>query len=444
MGEIADAGQAPTLPRPEDLRIGTLGKCAVASPFAGRGKEFVTDRDRVLVCSDAASAERALAAGRSLPSFEAAGPRARIFFAPDDTSCGIVTCGGLCPGLNDVIRSIVLTLNHGYGVRRVLGFCYGYAGLSANRFREPLLLDPGMVESIHTRGGTLLGTSRGPQDLGEMVDTLVNWRVSILFCVGGDGTLRGASALAGELARRKLRIAVIGVPKTIDNDLAWIERSFGFSTAVGEAREVIYAAHAEAQAAWNGIGLVKLMGRRSGFIAAYATLASGDVNYCLVPEVPFSLDGGLLDVLCQRLSSRHHAVIVVAEGAGQEHIQARNEAGRDASGNVQLREIGLFLRDRIAQHMRRRGIPVSIKYIDPSYTIRSLPANSMDSSFCLILGQHAVHAGMAGRTDMLVGYWNGRFTHVPIALATAHRKQLDPDGEVWQRVLGATGQPSRL
>jgi 6-phosphofructokinase 1 len=380
-----------------------------------------------------------------VPSFEAAGPREKLFFSPGEISCGIVTCGGLCPGVNDVIRSIVLTLTHRYGVHRILGFRYGYAGLSSNSFREPVFFEPAQVADAHLHGGTLLGTSRGPQDLGEMVDSLCSWGVSVLFVIGGDGTMRGASALCAEIARRHLKIAVVGVPKTIDNDLLWVERSFGFSTAVDEARTVLAGAHAEAQSAWNGIGLVKLMGRHSGFIAAYATLSSGDVNFCLVPEVPFTLDGagGFLEALEKRLTTRHHALVVVAEGAGQELIDSPGER-RDASGNLKLEDVGVFLKQRLAAHFQTRGLPFTIKYIDPSYTIRSQGANSLDSSFCLILGQHAVHAGMAGRTDMMVGFWNHRFTHVPLPRVTAGRKQLDPHGETWQRVLGATGQPASL
>lgn len=430
----------------KELEIRRLGPCSVPSPFLGLDKGFVEDADRILAYSDISTVEQLTATGSPLPSFAIAGPRTQIYFRPEETTCALVTCGGLCPGLNDVIRSVVLTLNHGYGVRRILGFRYGYAGLSPHGFSEPMLLDPASVEHIHMHGGTLLGSSRGPQDVGEMVDTLLNWRVRILFTIGGDGTLRGASALVEEITRRNLKIAVIGIPKTIDNDLAWIERSFGFSTAVSEARSAIAAAHAEARAAWNGIGLVKLMGRHSGFITAYATLASGDVNFCLIPEVSFSLEGGFLDILHERLNARHHAVIVVAEGAGQELIEAETdgEPERDASGNLQLKEIGFFLRERIETYLKGRGMPMSIKYIDPSYMIRSLPANSMDSGFCLILGQHAVHAGMAGCTDMLIGYWNDRFTLVPMNLATGQRKQIDPQGEIWQRVLGTTGQPVRM
>lgn len=276
-----------------------------------------------------------------------------------------------------------------------------------------------------------------------MVDTLMAHRVSVLFAIGGDGTLRGASALHAEIARRGLTIGVIGVPKTIDNDLEWIDRSFGFATAVDEAQRTLVAAHQEARGAWNGIGLVKLMGREAGFIAAHATLANCDVNFCLVPEVPFALEGrnGFLRALERRLDEKHHAVIVVAEGAGQQLIQQAGDVQRDESGNIRLKDIGVFLKDHMGRYLKERKGRSTIKYIDPSYSIRSLPANSIDAEFCLVLGQHAVHAGMAGRTNIIVGYWNQRFTHVPIPLVVSARRQLDPSGDTWQRVLEATGQP---
>ncbi len=431
------------LPDPEELVISQLRPAEYVSPLAVRGTTFVDDADRVVLAARTRQLDRCRAAGKEVPSFEPAGPRERIAFNTHDLACGIVTCGGLCPGINDVIRSIVLTLTYAYGVRHIIGYRYGYAGLAANPPSEPVLLHPERVENTHLHGGTLLGSSRGPQDLGAMIDTLARSGVGILFAIGGDGTLRGASALSAEIARRGLKIGVIGVPKTIDNDLLWTERSFGFSTAVEEARKVIAAAHAEARGAWNGVGIVKLMGRHSGFITAHATLASGDVNFCLVPEVPFILagQGGFLEALENRLAARHHAVVAVAEGAGQEMIEQASAQERDASGNVRLRDIGSYLRERIEQHLAARSIPTTVKYIDPSYTIRSLPANSMDSAFCLVLGQHAVHAGVAGRTDMMVGYWNHNFTHVPLRLVAGKRKQLDPNGDVWKRVLATTGQP---
>jgi len=422
-------------PTEADLEVKRLGECRHASPLAH--EPFVEDTRRVLLTSEVVDL-----GATAPPSFEPAGPRRRIFFAPQRLTCGILTCGGLCPGLNNVVRAIVLRLAYGYQVHRIYGFRYGYAGLADPERHEPCVLVPEFVEHLHERGGTVLGSSRGPQDLGRMVDTLVRLDVGLLFVIGGDGGLRGASALAGEIARRGLSIGVVGVPKTIDNDLQWTWRSFGFETAVDAARTVLAAAHEEARGAWNGIGLVKLMGRHSGFIAANATLASGDVNFCLVPEVPVELEGpsGLLAALEGRLADKHHALIVVAEGAGQNLMADGGTPARDASGNVKLKDIGTFLRDRIVAHLAEKRLDGVVRYIDPSYVIRSMPTNSFDSQLCLALGQHAVHAGMAGRTDVLVGVWNQRFTHVPIPVAVAARRQLDPRGELWHGVLESTGQ----
>ena len=406
------------LPTAAELTVSRLGEASRRSPLRG-DDTFVDEETRIYVASatDETGTDDPGGTGERA-SFEAAGPRERLFFDPAGVSCGIVTCGGLCPGVNDVVRSLVLTAHHRYGVKRVVGFRYGYAGLAADKLAEPVMLDLDDVTYAHRHGGTLLGSSRGPQDVGEMADTLVGWDIDILFCIGGDGTLRGANALAHEVRRRRLPISIIGIPKTIDNDLPWSQRSFGFMTAVEAARAVVDAAHTEAAGAYNGVGLVKLMGRYAGSIAAAATLASGDVNFCLVPEVPFTLEGegGLLDLVDRRLEQRHHALIVAAEGAGQDLFDANVDPGLDASGNRRLMDIGALLKDAIARHHRHRGTKVEIKYIDPSYTIRGLPANSLDSGFCLILGQHAVHAAMAGRTDMMVGFWNNAFTHVPLAL----------------------------
>jgi 6-phosphofructokinase 1 len=402
----------------------------------------VDNSERVLACRSLAELAASKDAGEMPPSFERAGPRQTIFYGPRGLICGIVTCGGLCPGLNDVIRSIVLTLTHAYGVKRVLGFRYGYEGLSEASQYDPIELTPEAVGKIHEHGGTILGSSRGPQDPAEMVQVLQQWGVSILFAIGGDGTLRGASAIAQEALKQELPISVIGIPKTIDNDLEWIVQSFGFSTAVEEARRNIFSAHTEAMGALGGIGLLKLMGRHSGFIAAAATLSCPDVNYCLVPEVPFKMegDGGFLACLERRLAERRHAVVVVAEGAAQDILQDPANQERDASGNLRLKDVGLFLRDRMKQYLSEKCVDFAIKYIDPSYAIRSLPANALDSQYCLQLGQRAVHAGMTGRTDMLVGYWNTHFTHVPIYLAVAERKMIDPQESLWQSVLETTGQ----
>jgi 6-phosphofructokinase 1 len=424
--------------RPIDFTIERLGDCRVASPMSG--VRFVGDEDRVLFASTLRGLESSTGGG--IPSsMEAAGPRERIFFQPDDLACGIVTCGGLCPGLNDVIRSIVISLHHHYGVSKVYGFRFGYEGLVRGVGRPPLQLTPASVNGIHAYGGSILGSSRGPHDPVEMVATLKHLGIGILFAIGGDGTLRGAEAIGREALRQGLRLAVIGVPKTIDNDVSYVQKTFGFETAVTEARRATSAANTEAESAHNGIGLVKLMGRDSGFIAAYTVLVDGHVNFCLVPEVPLALDP-FLSALQVRLERRAHAVVVVAEGAGQDLVGTSPD--RDASGNVKYGDIGLFLRDAIKRHFQSIGVPVTIKYIDPSYAIRSVRATAHDSAFCLLLGHSAVHAGMTGRTNMVVGFWNHQFTHVPIALAVSERKKIDPDGVLWSSVLASTGQPRNM
>lgn len=431
---------------PAELKVQCLGERTHASPLnlstvAGDEiADYVPDRARVLVQGE-------LLEGESLDTslcFEKAGPRETIFFDPHCTRAAIVTCGGLCPGLNNVIRSIVLELHHKYRVREVLGFRYGYQGLGPNAL--PVLhLTPDVVRDIHKTGGSILGTSRGAESVATMVDTLQKLGVDILFTLGGDGTLKGCHAIHEEIERRGLKISVVGVPKTIDNDVNFVDKTFGFDTAVEVARMAIDGAHTEAASALNGVGLVKVMGRDSGFIAAHATLASLEVNYCLIPEVRFDLAGpnGLLADLQKRLDARHHALIVIAEGCSK--ALADDDAERDASGNLSYQnadiDIGPKLRDAIVKHFKAIGMPVTLKYIDPSYMIRSVPANGNDSIFCDMLARHAVHGGMAGKTDIVIGRWHGLFTHVPIAIATATRKQIDPDSGLWLAVTETTGQP---
>ena len=419
-----------------DFTIARLGACQVPSPMTG--VRFIDDDERVLYHARLEGLKPFLDRGADPPALECAGPRRLLHFDPRTLACGIVTCGGLCPGLNDVIRAIVLSLYHHYGVRTVHGFRFGFEGLVARHGHEPLQLTPDRVGRINELGGSMLGSSRGPQDPAEMVARLVELEIGILFTIGGDGTLRGAQAISEEAARRGVPLSVIGIPKTIDNDVSYVQKTFGFETAVTEARRATYAANTEAEAARNGIGLVKLMGRDSGFIAAYSVLVDGQVNFCLVPEVPFTLDG-LLTALRARLERRGHAVIVVAEGAGQDLLAASGE--RDASGNVKYGDIGLVLRDAIKDHFKRAGMEISLKYIDPSYIIRSMPATPHDSAFCLLLGHSAVHAGMSGRTNMVVGFWNHQFTHVPISLAVSARKKIDPESVLWSSVIASTGQP---
>jgi 6-phosphofructokinase 1 len=422
-----------------DFETDGLGECKFVSPF--RAIRFMDASKRLLFRTDIDELREQLRAGVDPPAFELAGPRERIYFNPATLRCGIVTCGGLCPGLNDVIRSIVFCLHEKYGVPTVYGFRFGYEGLVERTALTPIQLTTRRVSQIHEVGGTVLGSSRGPQPVDEMVDTLERLGIQLLFTIGGDGTLRGAHSIVEEIRRRGLKIAVVGVPKTIDNDISFIDMSFGFDTAVEAARQATRAAYVEASCYRSGIGLVKLMGRDSGFIASFATLADTQVGLCLIPEIRFSTDG-VIRAAEQRIKRDGSVVIVVAEGAGQSLLA--EVAEWDASGNRRHGDIGVFLRDEIRETFGAQGMTVNVKYIDPSYMIRSLPANARDSNFCLRLGHAAVHAGMAGKTDTVIGSWRRRLTHVPIPLAVSSRKKVDTDGYLWQTVLSVTGQADDL
>ncbi len=376
---------------------------------------------------------------------EKAGPREDIYFDPAKVHAGIVTCGGLCPGLNDVIRSIVMTLWYRYGAKRISGIMYGYRGF-LSRYNLPVMeLTPEVVSKIHSLGGTILGSSRGYGDfVTEIVDSLERMNINMLFTIGGDGTQKGALDISEEIKRRGLKVSVVGIPKTIDNDLKFVESSFGFQTAVSRAVDAVSCAHVEAHDGVNGIGIVKVMGRESGFIAANTALAINDVNYVLIPEVRFDLEGenGLFANLERRLAQRNHAVILVAEGAGQEFMKVSDAS--DSSGNIQLNDIGIYLKERISEYFKGKGVEINLKYIDPSYMIRSAPANSNDSIYCTKLGTYSVHAAMAGKTEMIISLMHSNFVHIPISLAVSGRKRIDPHHELWRDVTEATGQPLLL
>jgi 6-phosphofructokinase 1 len=426
------------------FEIRKLGPARVPSPLnLGGAASYVKDDEAVLYDIEV---EHMNDMG-SLPpprTLEKAGPREMLFFAPRRVRAAIVTCGGLCPGLNDVIRALVMTLWKHYGVRQIIGIRYGYRGLLPDAPWEPMHLNPEIVARIHRQGGTILGTARGGgEQTSRIVDTLQQMGVDLLFTVGGDGTQKGAARIAEELLRRDLPITVVGIPKTIDNDLSFVEKSFGFETAVTEAMRAVEGALTEAEDAINGVGLVKVMGRESGFIAAHAALASNDVDFVLVPEVPFDLEGdnGLLEHLHQRIARKGHVLILAAEGAGQSYVE---QSGQDAGGNRKLGDIGPFLRKSISRHFEALGIEISMKYIDPSYTIRSQPACASDSIYCARLGANAVHAAMSGRTACLVGRVNNRLVHVPIGAASERRNRVDPDGPLWRDVINDTGQPLML
>jgi 6-phosphofructokinase 1 len=428
-----------------DLEIAMLGVPSVVSPLAsGRVQRrtslhWVDRDDRVLFDDTLATADGRAVPIADLPALEPGGPRSHLYFDPRSVRAGIVSCGGLCPGINDVIRGLVLQLSS-YGIRSALGYRNGYRGLVPPMSEEPLVLTSASVRGIDRQGGTVLGTSRGSQDPDAMVDTLIRHRLNVLFVIGGDGTLRGAASIADAARARGAEIAVVGIPKTIDNDIRYIDHSFGFQTAFTRAAESIRAAHIEAASTPDGVGLVKLMGRHSGFIACYASLACHDVDAVLIPEVPFTLDGpgGVLDYVRRKVEQQGHCVVVLAEGAGQELVPS---SGTDASGNARLADIGGFLRERMKDDFAAHDRDLTLRYVDPGYAIRSVPANGYDGVFCTRLAHAAVHAALSGRTEMIVGQWHGRFVHLPISLVTRGRNVVDPEGDLWLALLEATGQP---
>jgi len=426
--------------------ISTIGEPKIISPIVREegnalSQNFISNDERILINIGANTLAEMLASGQTLPSLELAGPREKIYFDPSKLRCALVTCGGLCPGLNDIIRAVVLELHHHYGVLNIYGIRYGLEGFISEHGHDVIDLTPKSVAQILNMGGSILGSSRGPQDIEAIVDSLERMNIGILFMIGGDGTLMAASRIVDGISDRGLKISVIGIPKTIDNDIHMVSRSFGFDTAVEVATAAIRGAHNEALAYPNGIGLLKLMGRHSGFIASTAALAQQDVNFVLIPEIDFDLEGpnGILTKLEKRLALRKHAVIVVAEGAGQKFFDDFGDE-QDASGNLKLKDIGMFLKNSIASYFKKKRIAISLKYIDPSYLIRSLPANANDSVFCGFLGRDAVHAGMAGKTRLILAHWNNHYVHVPMELSGGKRKQVSPGGKHWRTVLEATGQ----
>ena len=432
-----------------DFSIEELGKCNNKSPITmstTKGDNlanYVTDEQFIRLDVDTKPGLQESIEQKHL--LQCAGPREKIYFAPAHVHAGIVTCGGLCPGLNDVIRAIVRCLWYRYGVRRISGIQYGYKGFLPEYQYGVIPLNPDVVDDIHKLGGTYLGSARGGgKEVEKIVDTMEQLNMNMLFTIGGDGTQHGNLEIAKEIEKRKLKIAMVGIPKTVDNDFALIQKSFGFDTAVDKAVEVVAAAHMEACSAINGIGLVKVMGRDSGFIAAHTALASHEVNFVLIPEVPFNLEGynGFLTHLEKRLASRGHAAIIIAEGAMQEQLQTEKKL--DAGGNVKLVDVGIYLKDRITKYFAEKKIEINLKYIDPSYVIRSAPANTADSIYCERLGNAAVHAAMSGKTKLIIGLVNNEFVHLPISVVITHRSKVDPEGNLWRDTVEATRQPALM
>lgn len=416
-----------------DMQTLEEDECVV--PLADHG--VFIEESRVVLADPIVSMDGAGPA-TGLTAYKQGGPRETVFFSSDSVKAAIVTCGGLCPGLNTVVKELVNCLRSQYGVEEVFGVKHGYMGFYSSEWVSLTLDD---VATIHRQGGSMLGSSRGGHDTTKICDALQEAGVNLVFTIGGDGTMRGSQAIAEEFMRRKAHTVVAHVPKTIDNDIPLLDCTFGFGTAVQEATRAIYVARDEAVAYPNGVGLVNLMGRNSGFIAAHATIAARGVDVCLVPEVPFDLEGehGLLRYIESKIAQQGHCVIVVAEGAGQEHLA--DDTGTDLSGNANLADIGLFLKGRIGEHMKSVDKPASLKYVDPTYMVRATPATAADNIMCLQLAHDAVHGAFAGYTNFMAGRVNGRSVYIPLSAATGKR-MIEPNGNFWQQLVYSTGQPN--
>ena len=429
-----------------DFTIEELGPRNIKSPITMSKRKgdfianYVSDEEFIIYNTSARLGEQVPLERSQV--LEKAGPREMIYFMPEHVHAGIVTCGGLCPGINDVIRSIVRCLWYHYRVRRITGIRYGYRGFLPEYSFATMELTLDNVDMIHKVGGTVLGSSRGGgKEVEKIVDAIEQLNLNILFTIGGDGTQRGSLDIADEIARRHLKISCIGIPKTVDNDFSFIQKSFGFDTAVARAVEAVASAHMEASSQPNGIGLVRLMGRESGFIAAHTALASHEVNFVLIPEVPFDLEGpnSFLEHLERRLVRRKHAVIIVAEGAMQEKLLKEHKT--DAGGNLIMADVGPYLRGEIEKYFKKIGLEITLKYFDPSYQVRSAVAVPVDSIYCDRLGNAAVHAAMAGKTKLVIGLVNNEFVHLPIKAAVSRRSHIDPESSLWRDCLDATHQP---
>ncbi|MEW5303819.1 MAG: hypothetical protein WDW36_006474 [Sanguina aurantia] len=365
------------------------------------------------------------------------GPRKTIYLDPKKVCAAVVTCGGLCPGLNDVVQNIVYTLaDYGVPEDNILGIRYGLRGFY-ERDAKPITLTRSLVDGIQLKGGTMLGTSRGGANIREIVRRIDLWGLNMVFVVGGNGGNAAAHAIQEECEAQGVICSVVGVPKSIDNDILLIDRCFGFETAVEEAQRALLAAKVEASSARNGLGVVKLMGRQSGFIAMQASMASGVVDICLIPEISFNLEK-VCEHVARCIEAKGHCVVCLAEGAGQDLIQDSTSLGTDQSGNPILEDIGLFLKNKFKEFFKGEA---DIKYIDPTYMIRAIPTTSNDRIYCKVLGQGAVHGAFAGFTDITVGLISTHYVYLPIPTIIQAPRKVNPKGRRWNRLITGINQP---
>jgi phosphofructokinase-like protein len=328
---------------------------------------------------------------------------------------GVLTGGGDCPGLNAVIRAVV---RKGVGVHGYdfIGYRDGWKGPL-----EGLTMPLGVpeVRGILPRGGTILGSSRtNPFKIEGGVDrikqNLAEQGVDALIAIGGEDTLGVATKL------HELGVHVVGVPKTIDNDLNATDYTFGFDTAVNIAMEAIDRLHTTAESHHRAL-IVEVMGRHAGWIALHAGLAGG-ANVILIPEQPFSIEK-VCDYVESRFQSHYAPILVVAEGAVPiEGQQALGSRGVDAFGHARLGGIGEWLAGQIETRTGKEARTTVLGHIQRGGT-----PTAFDRVLATRFGLHAVDAVAAGDWGQMVALRGTDIVRVPLAEATAVLKTVSPE-----------------
>ncbi|MGA7341196.1 MAG: 6-phosphofructokinase [Terracidiphilus sp.] len=409
---------------------------------------------------------------------------------------GILVSGGIAPGINAVIDGIVLrhSLYHARQCARgrrhsieILGYREGFKGLLRPGV-HPQRLNSAAIRGVVEIGGSYLGTSRadellpgtGPNrnaKLEAAIGRLQNDGVHILYVIGGDGSMSCAHALWHYARRKGYELSVVGIPKAMDNDILWVWQSFGFLSAVEEARQAILHMHTEVSSNPR-VGIVQLFGSDSGFIASHAGYSTA-CDLVLIPEDPMTMDD-IVTHISERLTDRFgngqdiagpYALVVMAETAlpadarkyiddprvglsegkrgEKEALKSFLDNGRRVRGQTpdELRTAGLkivsrVLQDRIQQELEPREYWRDFRVItnEPRHLIRSIPPSVTDVIFGERLGALAVDNAMAGYTDFMVSQWLTEFVLVPLPLVVLGRKRVPTNGIFWKSVLSKTGQ----
>jgi 6-phosphofructokinase 1 len=450
-------------------------------------------------------------------TFAEAGPRNMLRFPGHHKKLlkvGVLVSGGIAPGINAVISGIVQrhVLYHTPQITdlrvpgktprsytlQVFGFRNGFAGLLAGDDVTVLYDSDSPDEKLRAhlrrianRGGSEIGTSRyddllstadpdkREKDLDQVAENLANRHFDILYVIGGDGSMRAAHATWKRSRDNGKSLSVIGVPKTMDNDILWVWQSFGFLSAVEKAREALQQLHTEATSNPR-LCVVQLFGSDSGFVVSHAALASGVCDAALIPEVPFTMKK-LADYITERLSKRFrpgaggqspYGMIVMAETAVPQDaedylsdpevdldenekaaIQAFVSKGCRVHGQTpdELRTGGLKVVSRVLQK-RIREMKVDDAYWadfrvftnEPRHLLRAIPPSASDVAFGQRLGVLAVDNAMAGYTDFMISQWMTEYVLVPLDLVVLGRKRVPPNGIFWKSVVASTGQPPEL